>query len=79
MLGTVCSLTLAAGTDARKQRANVASRAGRITGVVNTYTIDVEEGSAADTRRTAALAREVVAKLHKLRCPPSFCRLGRTG
>ena len=54
--------------------ANVALRLGRITIEVVTSTEDVKEGSRADSRRTAAIARKAVKRMRKLRCPPSFCR-----
>ena len=53
---------------------NVALRLGRIVVEVVTSTEDVKEGSTADSRRTAAIARKAVKRMRKLRCPPSFCR-----
>ena len=53
---------------------NVALRLGRIVIEVVTSTEDVREGSNADARRTAAIARKAVKRMSKLRCPPSFCR-----
>jgi hypothetical protein len=53
---------------------NVAFRLGRLVGEVTTYSDDVVQGSGADTRRTASIARKAVKRLRKLRCPPSFCR-----
>jgi hypothetical protein len=53
---------------------NIVFRVGRLVGEVTTFTDDVVQGSSADTRRTAAIARKAVKRLRKLRCPPSFCR-----
>lgn len=53
---------------------NIAFRLGHVTGEVTTFTQDVQQGSSADTRRTAKLTRKIVAHLRKLRCA-SFCRL----
>lgn len=53
---------------------NIAFRFGRITGEVTTYTQNVQEGTTADTHRTAGLTRKIVKHLRKLRCA-SFCRL----
>jgi hypothetical protein len=53
---------------------NITFRLGRITAEVTTFTQDVQQGSSADTRRTAKLTRKIVAHLRKLRCG-SFCRL----
>jgi hypothetical protein len=53
---------------------NISFRAGRVVGEFTTFTRDVEEGSAADTRRTAGLTRKAVTHLNKLRCT-AFCRL----
>jgi hypothetical protein len=54
---------------------NIAFRVGRVVGETTTYTDDVQQGSTADTRRTASLTRKAVTHLRKLSCPPSFCRL----
>jgi hypothetical protein len=53
---------------------NIAFRVGRFTGEVTTFSEDVQQGSSADTHRTAALTRTIVKRLRKFRCPPSFCR-----
>ncbi|HEX6458543.1 MAG TPA: hypothetical protein VF032_06470 [Thermoleophilaceae bacterium] len=52
---------------------NVAFRLGRVTGEVTESTSDVKEGSHTDAHRATAIARKAVARLRKLRCPPSFC------
>jgi hypothetical protein len=54
--------------------ANVALRLRTVVIEVVTTTEDVKEGSPADGRRTAAIARKAVKRMRKLRCPPSFCR-----
>jgi hypothetical protein len=53
---------------------NIVFRVGRLVGEVTTFTDNVEQGSPADTHRTAAIVRKAARRLRKLRCPPSFCR-----
>lgn len=53
---------------------NIAFRVGHVVGEVNTFSDDVDQGSPADTHRTAAIVRRMVAHLHRLRlCVPAFC------
>ena len=52
---------------------NVAFRVGHVTGRVTSTRDGSREGSRADAHRTAAITRKAVAKLRRLRCPPSFC------
>jgi hypothetical protein len=54
---------------------NVIFRLGHVVGEVSTSSDDVEETSNQDVRRTAKLARRVVARLRRFSCPRSFCRI----
>jgi hypothetical protein len=52
---------------------NVLFRLGRIVGDVTTFTNNVEQGSSADTRRTAGFVKRAVPRMRRHRCGPPLC------